>query len=239
MMSWWHSKLLKPLDMSTCSITQLLHLRHIYYALRMFYEFIWSFSQTQKPNFFHWPPRASLPAPEGEHGPLCAWLTASLPFCSALRLAALILHTLPYVFPSLPHTSCSILHRQTPLEPRRLPAASSLHSNPSPQGRSFLRPQGSPSRGEHTRQQLHLSGTYPPGQLGLGHEPTSQREAHLSERTAPVKSCVKRNAAISKSNCILMSVNSARELGWVWLILYIVILNVSKKCFFCVRTIDE
>lgn len=150
------------------------------------------------------PPTASLPAPEGEHAPLCAWLTAALPFCSAFRLAALSLHTLPYVFPSLPHTSCSSLHRQTPLEPRRLPAASSLHSRPSPQGRSFLRPQGSPSRGEHARQQLHLSGTYPPGQLGLGHELTSHREAHLSGRTAPDRSCVKRIAAVSKRNCIVL-----------------------------------
>lgn len=154
---------------------------------------------------------AALPAPEGEQGPLCAWLTSGLPFCRALRLATLILHTLPYVCPSLPHTRCSVLHRQTPREPRRLPAAGILHSRPSPQGRSSSRPQGSPSRGAHTRQQSHRSGTYPPGQLGLGHRLTSHREAHWPERAATARSRVKTSAAASRSSCIVMDIDSVRK----------------------------
>ena len=90
--------------------------------------------------------------------------------------------------------------------------ASCLHSRPSPQGRSFLRPQGSPSLGEHTRQQLHLSGTYPPGHLGLGHELTSHREAHLSERKVSERSCVKRNKATDKNNCIVTNTDNPDNL---------------------------
>lgn len=175
--------------------------------------------------------QAVLPVDEGTQGPLCAWLTAGLPFCSALRLATLVLHIFPYVFPPLPHTSCSILHRQTPLKSRHFPAASSLHSRPSPQGRSLFRPQGSPSWGEHTMQQLHLSGTYAPaGQLGLGHELTSQRDAHLSGRTAPVKSCVKRNAAASKSNCIVIDLTQS------YMVDIFGLFNISFLMIFCVWT---
>lgn len=111
-------------------------------------------------------------------GPLCALVTAGRPCCSAFLLTAFSWQMLPYVFPSLPHTLLLYLHWQIPLD--SLFPDGCLHSRPSPQGRSSLRPHGSPSPCAHTRQQLQRSGTYPLGQLGLGHLLTSQRSGHFS-----------------------------------------------------------
>lgn len=103
------------------------------------------------------------------------------------------------IFPSPPHMLSSLLQGLGPV----VPPSGSSHSTSSPQDRWFLRPAGSPSHGGHTWQHWLMSGTQPTGHLKHGHAPTSHLVAYSSGHTAPAQSRLKRNAAVSRSSCIV------------------------------------
>lgn len=144
------------------------------------------------------------------------------PFC-------LIFHAPTDIFPSPPHMLSILLQGPGPI----VPPSGSSHSTSSPQDRLFLWPPGSPSHGEHTWQHWLMSGTQPTGHLKHGHAPTSHLVVYSSGHTAPAQSCLKRNAAASRSSCIVAK-GAPKSFNRLKSILNVTLHGIKKtalKCF--------